>query len=171
MYRQVRTLSQAFSEKECPTPLLRNGAQESNSPESGMETVDDGRLPRGRISTPEKAKQVSWLAARLTLCAFPSRIARNSGLCRFQRRSQLRGSNGFFPHPIIRGCEESPFSLRGPTVGNNSASRIQLLESLISSSSRTLISRSDFCDMYSNDRRKSRHFVGVGPLRPTAGLA
>jgi len=56
----------------------------------------------------QKAEQVSWLAAHLTLCAFPSfdkpfdelrvvSLSNHSGQwpCRFQRRSQLRGSNGF----------------------------------------------------------------------------
>ena len=116
-YRQVQTPYQVFSEKERPTPLLRNGAPESNSPKGGMETVDDGRLPRGRISTPKKAKQVSWLAARLTLCAFPSRIARNSGLCRFQRRSQLRGSNGLFPTPSSDDVKNHRFPLEVPQLG------------------------------------------------------
>src|SRR5574337_1125597 len=74
-----------------------------------------------------KAEQVSWLAAWLTLCAFPFRVARNSGPCRFQRRSQLRGSNGFFLAPGGgQGSEESPFSLGDPPIGDHSASPIQL---------------------------------------------
>ena len=55
-----------------------------------------GPSPRRDHNT-RKAEQVSWLAAWLTLCAFPFRAGRNSGLCRFQRRSQLRGSNGLAP--------------------------------------------------------------------------
>ena len=55
-----------------------------------------GPSPRRDHNT-RKAEQVSWLAAWLTLCAFPFRFQRNSGLCRFQRRSQLRGSNGLAP--------------------------------------------------------------------------
>ncbi len=55
-----------------------------------------GPSPRRDHNT-RKAEQVSWLAAWLTLCAFPSRHRRDSGLCRFQRRSQLRGSNGLAP--------------------------------------------------------------------------
>jgi hypothetical protein len=72
-----------------------------------------------------KAEQVSWLAAWLTLCAFPFRVARNSGPCRFQCRSQLRGSNGFSLAPGgEHGCEGSPFSLGDPLVGDHSASPI-----------------------------------------------
>ena len=79
-----------------------------------------------------KAEQVSWLAACLTLCAFPFRVARNSGLCRFQRRSQLRGSNGFslIPRRTSRG-QGSPFSLGGPPIGDHSASPIQLSETFL----------------------------------------
>ena len=58
-----------------------------------------GPSPRRDHNT-QKAEQVSWLAARLTLCAFPSRHRRDSGSCRFQRRSQLRGSNGFSPSSL-----------------------------------------------------------------------
>jgi len=73
-----------------------------------------------------KAEQVSWLAAWLTLCAFPSRALRDSGPCRFQRRSQLRGSNGFsLPHtgPCFGGTTIFP---RGSRHRDHSASPIQL---------------------------------------------
>src|SRR4030065_131130 len=58
--------------------------------------------PRKDCDT-RKAEQVSWLAAWLTLCAFPSRRWRDSGPCRFQRRSHVRGRQGFSLPPRGRG--------------------------------------------------------------------
>ena len=69
---------------------------------------------------------MSWLAAWLTLCAFPSRLPRDSGLGRFQRRSQLRGSNGFDPPPWSRRAHGSDrFPWRSPGR-DRSASPIQM---------------------------------------------
>lgn len=80
-----------------------------------------------------KAEQVSWLAARLTLCAFPLRVSRNSGSCRFQRRSQLRGSNGFSLPASSGQRRDTPFSLEDPSGRDHSASPIRLSDDSSSS--------------------------------------
>ena len=107
-----------------------------------------------------KAEQVSWLAAWLTLCAFPSRLWRDSGPCRFQRRSQLRGSNGFSLRTRGRGRRDHHFPSGIPSPGPLSLAYSVVLagppvherKSLPESGSR---------DFYSNPPEKSRLFLAA----------